>query len=352
MVARRDRTLEMSSEVAFAGKSVVITGHTGFKGSWLGLALHRLGAHLYGLSLPPPTTPSHFEVSSIGSLFAESAIGDVRQRALVEGTLDRARPDVLFHLAAQPLVRESYRDPLETFSTNVLGTATVLDAVRRRAPKCAVVVITTDKVYEETGGPYKETDRLGGHDPYSASKASAELVASAYRQSFGLRIATARAGNVIGGGDWARDRIVVDAMRALLDGDPIPVRNPNATRPFQHVLEPVAGYLRLAAHLMNDAVYATAWNFGSDTATSVRELVEKMIAIYGSGSWVDRSDPKALHEAPALMLDASPARELGWAPRWSLEQALERTIGWYRAAKRGAPMRERSLDDLAAYGAP
>jgi CDP-glucose 4,6-dehydratase len=341
---------------AFRGKHVVITGHTGFKGSWLALALHKLGARLYGLSLPPPTSPSHFEVSSIGSLFEESAIGDVRARRLVESTLDRAQPVIVFHLAAQALVRESYREPLETFDTNVVGTASVLDAVRRRSPHSAVVVVTSDKCYEEANldRGYREDDPLGGHDPYSASKAAAELVAASFRRSFNLRIATARAGNVIGGGDWAHDRIVVDAMRALLDGDPIPVRNPNAVRPFQHVLEPVSGYLRLAAALMNDAKYASAWNFGPDpgSETTVRDLVERMINIYGSGSWVDRSNPGAVHEARQLVLDASHARELGWKPRWSLDQALERAVGWYRAAKRGAPMRERSLDDLSAYGAP
>lgn len=348
--------MEVTVKERFAGRTVLITGHTGFKGSWLALWLRQLGARLYGLSLPPPTSPSHFEVASVESIFEESAIGDVRDFALVEASVERARADVIFHLAAQPLVVESYRQPLVTLSTNVMGTATLLEAVRTRSPQSVVVVITSDKCYEEQplDRGYREDDRLGGHDPYSASKAAAEIVAASYRQAFGLRVATARAGNVIGGGDWARDRIVVDAMHALQDGAPIPVRNPDATRPFQHVLEPLSGYLRLAAALTADARFAGGWNFGppSGSETSVRELIEAMIGIYGSGSWVDRSDSTAVHEAPRLTLDATRARELGWSPRWALREALDRTIGWYRACKRGAQMRERSLADIAAYGDP
>jgi CDP-glucose 4,6-dehydratase len=357
VVASGDRAVAIG-EVGdrFRGRTVLVTGHTGFKGSWLSLWLQRLGARIYGLSLPPPTSPSHFEVASIGSLFEESAIGDVCDLGLVESSVERARPDIVFHLAAQPLVVESYREPVLTFATNVMGTTMVLEAVRKRSPKTPVLVITSDKCYEEQalGRGYREDDRLGGHDPYSASKAAAEIVAASYRRSFGLRIATARAGNVIGGGDWARDRIVVDVMHSLQNGDPIPVRNPSATRPFQHVLEPLSGYLRLASALMDDARFASGWNFGppAGSETSVRELVEAMIRIYGSGSWVDRSDPSAVHEAPRLTLDATRARELGWSPRWNLEETLDRTIGWYRACKRGAPMRERSLADIAAYGEP
>lgn len=354
MVARGDRTVEVGERLA--GRTVLITGHTGFKGSWLALWLHRLGARLHGLSLPPPTSPSHFDVARLESLFEASKIGDVRDFALVEASVERARPDLVFHLAAQPLVIESYREPLVTFSTNVMGTAMMLEAVRKRSPNTAVIVITSDKCYEELplDRGYREDDRLGGHDPYSASKAGAELVAASYRKSFGVRVATARAGNVIGGGDWARDRIVVDAMQALLEGAPIPLRNPHATRPFQHVLEPLSGYLRLGCALLDDARFGAGWNFGPDagTETSVRDLVDSMIRIYGSGSWVDRSDPAAFHEAPRLTLDATRARELGWAPRWTLEETLARTIGWYRACKSAADMRERSLADIAAYGAP
>jgi len=349
VVALGERAVEVAS--ALRGRSVLVTGHTGFKGSWLTLVLHQLGARVSGLSLPPPTTPSHFEVAGIEELMAAHTIGDVRDRATIEAAI--AGADLIFHLAAQPLVRESYRVPLDTFAINVLGTANLLDVVRARP--CPVVVVTSDKCYEENAGSraYREDDKLGGHDPYSASKAAAELVAASYRRSFGLRIATARAGNVIGGGDWARDRIVVDAMEALLAGRPIPVRNPRATRPFQHVLDPVHGYLCIAAALLSSDACASAWNLGPDEELTVQELVERMIAIHGSGSWVDASDPTAVHEAPRLRLDATRARtELGWAPRFHLEEALKRTVSWYQAWSRGDSMRARSLDDLAAYGPP
>lgn len=335
---------------------MLLTGHTGFKGSWTAIWLHQLGARVFGLSLPPPTTPSLFESASVAELLAEHTIGDVRDLAVVEGAVERARPDLVLHMAAQPLVRESYRNPVETFATNVLGTVHVLEAVRTKHPSAATVVVTTDKCYEEQplGRGYREDDRLGGHDPYSASKAGAELVAASCRRSFGLRIATARAGNVIGGGDWANDRIVVDAMRALLAGQPIPVRNARATRPFQHVLDPVSGYLRLSTALLEDPKWGSGWNFGpaQDSAISVQKLVETILRHYGSGTWVDRSEPNAVHEAAKLTLDASRARELGWEPRWDLERAIERTVSWYRAVHQGAGAREHSLADIAAYGAP
>jgi len=342
-------------EIALRGRSVLVTGHTGFKGSWLSLVLERLGARVFGLALPPPTTPSHFAVANVEELLASHTIGDVRDLATVERAFEHARPEFVLHLAAQPLVRASYHAPLDTLTTNVIGTANVLEVVRR-AP-CPVVVVTSDKCYEDNHGAraYREDDPLGGHDPYSASKAAAELVAASYRRSFGLRVATARAGNVIGGGDWSRDRIVVDVMEALLAGAPVRVRNPSATRPFQHVLDPIAGYLQIATALLtsDDPKWASAWNLGpaEDQEISVRELVEAMIAIHGGGSWVDASEASAPHEAPRLRLDATRARtDLGWTPRWDLNEALRRTVGWYDAWHRGESTRARSLADITDYG--
>ncbi len=334
----------------------MVTGHTGFKGSWLALWLHELGAKVHGLSLPPPTSPSHFELAEVERVLTTHTLCDVRDEAAVLAAVQRAQPEVVLHLAAQPLVRESYATPVETFATNVLGTAHVLEAVRRHAPEAAVVVVTSDKCYEEGASrPYREGDPLGGHDPYSASKAAAEHVAASYRRAFGLRVATARAGNVIGGGDWAADRIVVDAVRALLAGEPVPVRNPHATRPFQHVLDPLHGYLLLAAGLVagDAARFADAYNFGplEHEETTVSALVSELVQAFGSGSVRDASQPGAVREAPRLALDATRASEvLGWRPRFGLREAVSRTARWYRAWHQGSPPREASLEDLRAFG--
>lgn len=339
----------------FGGRRVLLTGHTGFKGAWLSLWLTRLGARVHGLSLPPPTTPSLFDVAGIDRVVAEHTVGDVRDLAVVSAALARAEPDLVFHLAAQPLVREGYRAPVDTFGTNVLGTVNVLEAVRAIAPKAAVVVVTSDKCYAEAdlGRGYREDDRLGGRDPYSASKAAAELVAGSYRDSFALRVATVRAGNVFGGGDWARDRIVVDAVQAIVAGRPVSLRNPRSTRPFQHVLEALHGYLSLASRLLtsDDPTWASAWNFGPEGETAVAALVDTLCRLDGSASAIDASEAAAPHEAPRLALDSTRARrELGWSPRWSLEHALEVTLRWYRAWHAGAPMLERCQADLDAYG--
>jgi CDP-glucose 4,6-dehydratase len=342
---------------ALSGRTVLVTGHTGFKGSWLALYLHSLGARVFGASLDPPTNPSHFERARIGGLLAGDARGDLRELAFAEKVVAESKPEVIFHLAAQPLVRESYRDPSATFATNVLGTVHVLEAVRRRNKPCVVVVATSDKCYEEAdlGRGYREDDRLGGRDPYSASKAAAEIVTASYRASFfggEVKVATARAGNVIGGGDWATDRLVCDAVRALAAGAPIVVRNPSSTRPFQHVLDPLHGYLLLASYMLRGEGYDSAWNFAANESLAAGELVDRIIAAWGAGERVDRVDPNAPHEAPRLALDASRARErLGFRPRLSIDATVERTVAWYRRFYRGEDARALSLEDLSHFAA-
>ena len=346
-------------------RSVLVTGHTGFKGGWLTLWLHRLGAAVHGFALDPPTHPSLFEVARLDSMLAADTRADLVQLARLKAAFDDARPSVVFHLAAQPLVRESYRDPLGTFASNVLGTVHVLEAARMSDSARAIVLITTDKVYEnrEWLYPYREVDALGGHDPYSASKAAAEIVAASYRASFfggnrtrhPARVATARAGNVIGGADWAADRLVPDCLRAFATGQSVRLRNPDAVRPWQHVLEPLAGYLRLAERLLgeNGDQFAAAWNFGPDGRgqATVREVAELAARLWGNGACVapaPRSDDP--HEAGFLTLDTTRARtELGWRPRWSLHQALEYTVAWHRAWERREDMAAVSLAQITAY---
>lgn len=329
---------------AYEGKIVWLSGHTGFKGGWLATWLLRLGANVHGFSLSPEDH-SFFEETNLAPRL-EHEIGDVRDLAAVKRSIDRAQPDFVFHLAAQPLVCLSYEQPLETYSTNVMGTANVLEALRSLKKTCAAVFVTTDKCYENCESDslaYSEGDLLGGHDPYSSSKAAAEIVISAYRRSFfgksPVHIASARAGNVIGGGDWALDRIVPDAIRSLQRGDTIPVRNPAATRPWQHVLEPLSGYLWLATMLAgtdgNDTApekITTAFNFGPDKEANrtVADLVNEILKSW-PGRWEDRSDPSAVHEARLLMLSTAKAkRVLNWNPAWNFETAIERTVGWYR----------------------
>lgn len=346
------------------GRSVLVTGHTGFKGGWLALWLHRLGAKVHGYALCPPTDPSLFEVARVASLLASHTLADLADFARLQTVFSEVQPEVVFHLAAQPLVRESYRDPLGTLSSNVMGTAHLLEAARVTASVRAIVLITTDKVYEnrEWLYPYREVDRLGGRDPYSASKAAAELVAASYRASFfgkgnghPAQVATVRAGNVIGGGDWAADRLVPDCLRAFAAGKAVSLRFPQAVRPWQHVLEPLAGYLRLAEQLLSPegVRFAKAWNFGPDASgdATVGEIAEAMAHCWGEGArveYVPLSDHP--HEAGLLRLDSTRARlELGWQPRWSLQRALEQTVAWQREWRKGADMAAFSLDQITAY---
>jgi len=356
----------MVNPAFWAGRRVLLTGHTGFKGSWLLLWLQQLGAQVWTFALEPEQQPSLFcdlaQALSPGEGW-QHQIGDLADLAALTDLVQRAQPEVVLHLAAQPLVRRSYEDPLGTWSTNVIGSLHLLEALRPLEHPCAVVMITTDKVYEnrEWSYGYREPDRLGGHDPYSASKAGAEIAIASWRASFcgatahqtpHLRIATARAGNVIGGGDWAADRIVPDAMRSLARGEAIPVRNPAATRPWQHVIEPLGGYLRLAEALASDPTPpCEAFNFGPSLASNrpVGELVATILE-HWPGAWLDQSDPTAPHEANLLHLQIDKAHHrLGWQPRWDYATTLQRTVGWYRAVHEGASPLECCLADLNAY---
>ncbi|WP_245269429.1 CDP-glucose 4,6-dehydratase [Allorhizobium undicola] len=337
------------------GKRVLLTGHTGFKGSWLALWLGDMGAKVSGLSLEPQTSP-HLH----GLLFGQNAaagICDIRDRAAVNAAVLQMRPDIVFHLAAQPLVRAGYRDPVGTFETNVQGTAHVLDALRAVESVKAIVVVTTDKVYEnpETGTPFVESDPLGGHDPYSASKAAAEIVAASYRSSFfaarGVGLATARAGNVIGGGDWAEDRLVPDAVRAWENGRAIEVRRPGAVRPWQHVLEPLSGYLALAERLYCGKAGASAFNFGPDpaNAATVGDLLAMARLAYGHGEIVTGTETGP-HEAGYLLLDSTLAMNcLNYRPVWGLGETVERTMRWYRNLAEGQSAAALCRADIADY---
>lgn len=342
-----------------------VTGHTGFKGSWLSLWLQSLGAEVTGYSLEPPTRPSLFEVARVGGGM-RSVIGDIRDFPGLRREMGLARPEVVFHLAAQPLVRTSYRDPVETYSVNVIGTVHVLEAVRTTSGIRAVVCVTSDKCYENDGRkrPFRESDPMGGGDPYSSSKGCAELVCSAYRQSYleaspreeasAVRLATARAGNVVGGGDWAPDRLVPDVIRAFESGQEPRIRRPEAVRPWQHVLEPLRGYLLLAERLLGDAGdFAEGWNFGPlpQDARPVGWVVDHLANLLKSGTgWRPDSDPHP-PEARWLALDISKARaRLAWEPRISLEEALQLVVAWHRRYTEGADMRDHTLAQIAAYG--
>lgn len=328
----------------FYGKRVLITGHTGFKGSWLAEWLLKLGATVHGVALDPPPGPSLFAQLQLGSRLARDNRADIRDGRAVAKAVSGGRPDIIFHLAAQPLVRKSYQEPTDTFATNVMGTVNVLEAARTRGRRCDIVCVTTDKCYEnqEWVHAYRECDPLGGHDPYSASKAAAELVASSYRRSFfaegdPVRLASARAGNVLGGGDYAEDRIVPDVVRALDSNSTVVLRNALATRPWQHVLEPLAGYLCLAAALPGNAAAASAFNFGPGLSgnRTVEDLVDTLLRHTG-GNWVSKSDPDGPHEAARLNLSIDKAYHLlGWQPVWSFEHAVERTASWYMRCHRG-----------------
>jgi CDP-glucose 4,6-dehydratase len=344
----------------YAGRAVFVTGHTGFKGSWLVEWLRALGARVTGYALDPPTTPNLFDALELETLITH-VVADIRDSDRLVAEVHKAQPSVIFHLAAKALVLSAYREPRETFETNVMGTVNVLEAARTNDSVRAVVVVTSDKVYDnlEIGDAFREGDPLGGRDPYSASKGCAELVTAAYRQSFftgGAAVASARAGNVVGGGDWAPDRIVPDSVRALVAEEPIVVRNPDAVRPWQHVLEPLSGYLRLGAHLATEGHrFAGAWNFGpigESGERPVRWVVDQFIREWGSGSWTaSATDASTPAEAQRLSLDSTKAREqLGWAPVWNAEEAVRRTASWYREYYR-APARARDLVEhqLQAY---
>jgi len=356
--------MENLEKLNFKGKRIFLTGHTGFKGSWLALWLHRLGAKIYGYSLPPPTQPSNYVLSSISDVMTCEWLHDIRNSDLLREAIKMAQPEVVFHLAAQPLVRYSYQKPLETFDINVMGTASLLEALRDYGKPCAVICITTDKCYEnrEQHEGYRETDPMGGHDPYSASKGAAELLIAAYRRSFfnpanvsehGVQIASARAGNVIGGGDFAQDRIVVDLVKALHEGRTLEVRNPRAIRPWQHVLEPLSGYLSLANKMLSEpsAQWCEGWNFGprQESEKTVGELVDAFIRVWGTGAWRDVSHPNQLHEAGILKLNTEKAsRKLNWHPTWTFDTMLAHTAQWYQRMPH-EDTRARCLADIEIY---
>jgi CDP-glucose 4,6-dehydratase len=337
------------------GRRVLVTGHTGFKGSWLALQLAELGAEVTGFADGVPTEPSLFELAGVAQDL-ESVTGDVRDAASLRSTVAEHRPEVVFHLAAQALVRPSYDDPAGTFAVNVQGTVNLLEAVRAVEDVRVVVNVTTDKVYAPHTGaaPYTETEPLGGHDPYSTSKAASELVTASYRLSFpgGATLATARAGNVIGGGDWAADRLVPDLMRGALAGEPVVVRNPDAVRPWQHVLDANGGYLLLAERLWEDPSLAGPWNFGPDgeDAIAVRGVAARLSELWGGAIVLHTPLGEQPHEAQALRLDASRARSaLGWRPHWNLDRALESIVDWYRTFAAGGPMRDATLAQIRDY---
>ena len=342
---------------AWKGRRVLVTGHTGFKGGWLSLWLHQLGAEVTGFSLPAPTKPSLFEQIRLAEL-VNHIQGDVRDMDAVEAAVNAARPEVVFHLAAQSLVRYSYDNPIETYATNVMGTVHLLDACRRAESVRAIISVTSDKCYEnrEWVWPYRESDPMGGHDPYSSSKGAAELVISAYRRSFfetGARIASVRAGNVIGGGDWATDRLIPDIVRAMISGERPLIRNPDSVRPWQHVMEALSGYLLIAERLLEERrEFANAWNFGpsEDDAKPVAWIADRMLEMWGAEGW-DRPAGEQPHEAKLLKLDCSKARAaLGWRPRLSLEKALEKVVDWHKSVADGDDAREVSLRQLREYG--
>jgi CDP-glucose 4,6-dehydratase len=344
----------------WSGRRVLVTGHTGFKGSWLCLWLASMGAEVTGVSDGVPTEPSLFELARVGDDM-RTILADVRDAEAVRAALADARPEVVLHLAAQPLVRRSFAAPRETYEVNVMGTVNVFDAVRLVPGVRAVVNVTSDKCYEnrEWEWAYREDEPMGGHDPYSSSKGASELVTSAYRRSFfdapdGPRLASARAGNVIGGGDWGEDRLIPDVMRAALADAPVHIRNPGATRPWQHVLNPLSGYLALAERLWDDPSAATAWNFGPDEgdARPVGAIVGRLDELWPGGLRWERDAGEHPHEARYLKVDSSRARaRLGWRPRWGLEQALESIVEWYLALRDADDMRAVSLGQLDAFGA-
>ena len=345
----------------YSNKKIFLTGHTGFKGSWMLAWLNSMNAVIKGYALPPENKNDLYNIID-GNALCDSVYADIREKDKLKKELLQFQPDIIFHMAAQPLVRASYENPLETFEINTIGTANILDALRLLEKKCAIVIITTDKVYSntETNYSYKETDRLGGNDPYSASKAAAEIITDSYRNSFfnsdqfnihQKAIATARAGNVIGGGDWNKDRIIPDIVRALQKNETISVRNPDAIRPWQHVLEPISGYLILAENLYKNPVqFSGAWNFGPDGNDNlpVKNIVENAIKIWGSGQYEISKHANQPHEAKLLMLDINKTkRELKWKPKYKTAEAIEKTISWYKqSAKEQKEFTYKQLNDF------
>ena len=350
--------LQQTNPKFWRGKRVLMTGHTGFKGSWLSLWLQSMGAELRGVALDAPTTPSLFKVARV-EYGMDHCVADIRDYEKLRGLVADFRPEILIHMAAQPLVRLSYQQPIETYATNVMGTVHVLEAARKAGSVRAVVNITTDKCYDnkEWVWGYREDEPMGGHDPYSNSKGCAELVSSAYRKSFlqseGIAMATARAGNVIGGGDWALDRLVPDILHALENQQPVQIRNPHAIRPWQHVLEPLSGYLLVAESLYeNGQKHAEGWNFGpmDEDARPVQWIVESLCKSWGQGAtWIQQPGDHP-HEASYLKLDISKARQrLHWGPRWSLQTALTRITEWHRAWLSGVDMQAYCLQQIQNY---
>jgi CDP-glucose 4,6-dehydratase len=345
------------------GKKVFLTGHTGFKGSWMCLWLHSLGAQVFGYALQPPTDPSLFELCALDKI-VQSTIADIRERNALIEAMRSARPEIVIHMAAQPLVRDSYKIPVETYEINVMGTVNLFEAVRSCKTVRAVINVTTDKCYEnkEWVWGYRENEPLGGYDPYSNSKACSELVTSSYRSSYfnpkeyashGVAIASARAGNVIGGGDWATDRLIPDCIRAVLKNEKVKIRNPQAIRPWQHVLEPLSGYLTLAQKLYEDGPrYAGAWNFGPDDsdAKPVEWIVKNLCAKWGNQASYEIDKGDHPHEAYYLKLDCSKAQtELGWHPRWDLDRAIDSIIGWTRIYAQRGDVGKVCLEQIGQY---
>lgn len=345
------------------GKRVFLTGHTGFKGSWLSLWLQQMGVELTGYSLPAPTNPSLFDRARVAEGMT-SIIGDIRDAAALGAAMAESRPEIVLHLAAQPLVRYSYENPVETYSTNVMGLVNLFEAVRQTRGVKALVNVTSDKCYEnrEWQRGYQEQDAMGGYDPYSSSKGCAELITAAYRRSYfnaetyaqhGMALASARAGNVIGGGDWAADRLIPDIIRAISADRTVIIRNPHSVRPWQHVLEPLGGYLMLAERLHRDGTaFAEGWNFGpsDEDAKPVEWIAEHLTRAWGDGARWALDDMKGPHEAGLLKLDCTKARQsLDWQPRWTLGEALERIVEWHRAELGGSDMRSTTLSQIDRY---
>ena len=347
------------NEAFWRGKKVFLTGHTGFKGSWLSLWLYQLGAKVTGFALDAPTRPSIFEDTKVNEAIEKSVIGDIRDAGLFMAAIKNAEPEIIIHMAAQPLVRESYIDPVGTYATNVMGTVNMLEAARKTPSVKVVLNITTDKCYEnnEWVWGYRENESMGGYDPYSSSKGCAELVSSAYRKSFlqekGIALATARAGNVIGGGDWASDRIVPDAMRAFMENKTLMVRNPLATRPWQHVLEPLSAYLLLCQKLFEQPIrFSEGWNFGpnDEDVQPVSNLADIMVKSWGGNVEWKVDDSNHPHEAQYLKLDCSKAKNLlKWKPIWCLERSLDETVQWYKAWHQDKNMGEFTMNQIKVY---
>lgn len=350
----------------FRSKKVLVTGHTGFKGSWLTLWLAKLGAEVYGYALPPNTNPNNYTASNVSALLKNGALADIRDRKTLTEFIHKIQPDCIFHLAAQPLVRKSYAEPAETFDANVMGSIYLMDAVRTMNKPCTVIMITSDKCYENVGKAdgYIESDPMGGHDPYSASKGCAELAISSYRRSFfapekygvehQVHLASVRAGNVIGGGDWAEDRIIPDAVRAVTNARAIELRSPNAVRPWQHVLEPLSGYMLLAAKLLSgENAFADGWNFGPKANTkpaNVLTIIKKFYEVWGKGEVLCDESRANLHEAAYLTLSSKKAEEvLGWKQQWNLEETMTKTAEWYKNFSDGCDAYNLCMNDIEAY---